>query len=851
MDSNRGEARHISQLLILGSYTAMVMGLIAEVILMGWELWALPLIAAAVAACWAIHIREVFSSRQRLWVYTCLMMATFFFYGTHVTSTYDMALLMITVMIAYTVTGESALVTFCQATYYLTLAYDLVVMWRTGAEWDSLLISRTALHIGLVFMAGWLARFIIRQWAQMFRDSDDQIVALDQAARRMNAFIANLSHELRTPVNAILGVSELLPERTRDPALQQDMATIRAAGRRMAAQISDIMDYSEIETDRMVVNEAPFAPASLFHDLVTALEPDMPENLELVVDVDADIPAQLVSDAGKLRKILYHIIGNSLKYTREGGVYVHVSAIRQSYGVNLCVEARDTGIGMSEAEIEQVAHRFFQADSRRSVRAGGLGIGLPIAQGLAAALGGFMMIDSAPGEGTTVRVSIPMKVADEQKCMSVADPDRAHLGGYLNIDKFRHPYVREFYNAMILNIVRGLGMPMHRVGSTADLRKLTARVKLTHLFVGLDEYLAAAELLEAMAREMTVIVVSRSDAMLPAGTGVHWMPKPLYAFPIVEILNAGARPKGDKAGRTTWPGTRALVVDDEPMNLSVASGILRRYGMVVTTAASGPEAIELCDRSRFDLVFMDHMMPAMDGMEAMKRLRRLFEARRERVPIVALTANALSGAREMFMREGFDGFVSKPIELTELERVLKALLPEASATTQTKAPEAQRPAPTADDPETDALRRLSASGLNVAKGLRYCGEDPAFYLSMLRQFEGDYPKKRARLEECHGSRDLRNYVILVHALKGNAGTIGAEALSDRARHMEEAARAAQMAYVEAHHGSLMEAYAAVVTAIQACCGHGAVPAAAEDEVLDFAPADDAPLEFAPEGGHEA
>jgi CheY-like chemotaxis protein len=288
--------------------------------------------------------------------------------------------------------------------------------------------------------------------------------------------------------------------------------------------------------------------------------------------------------------------------------------------------------------------------------------------------------------------------------MSVAGRGKINLGGYLNIGKFQHPYVREFYNAMILDVVKGLGTPMHRVSSGKDLEKLMEKIHLTHLFVGLEEYLSAADYLEKLAEEITVVVVSKEASQIPEGSFVTWMPKPLYGFPIASILNVKNRTEHE-INRIYWPGTRALIVDDEAMNLHVASGILRRYGMEVSTALSGGAAISLCETETFDIVFLDHMMPEMDGVKTFRRIREIFEARGLNCPCIALTANALSHAREMFMTEGFDGFVSKPIEISELERVLKRVLPKASMIVRKMEGRNRRPENEAQGEDAGASRR--------------------------------------------------------------------------------------------------------------------------------------------------
>ena len=833
---NRSEPQQLSQLMVLVSFTALAAGLVAETLLMGWESWAVPLIIGAVGTSWLVHIRQKMNPHQRIWIYTVMMMGCFFFYGVHVTSAYDMAALMMIVMILYTVTGEKGLVTFCQITYYITMAYDIFQMNRMGVKWDSLTVSRTALHIVLITMAGWLSRFIISEWARMFRESDQRIEALDETTRRMNVFMANLSHELRTPVNAIKGMAEVMQERL-PSAEQAHLRTIQGAADRMAAQVSDIMAYSELETGRLVVNAGPYTLSSLMNDVVQELRPRMTPGVELVIDVDAAAPAEMVSDAQMLKKTLFHLIGNGLKFTREGGVYVRVTAPRQDYGVNLCFEVRDTGIGMNPAELEQVLNRFYQTDGGKAVSAGGLGLGLPIASGFVRALGGFMMIDSTPGKGTMVRVSVPQRVSDGQKCMSLRDPGGINLAGFLNIRKFQNPYVREFYNTMILNAVQGLGVTMHRVDNLEDLKKLDAGLRLTHLFVGMEEYQSATDELEALAARAVVIVAAPADFKLPAGSRACRMDKPLYGFPIAEALNSQLQQREPGTLRMVCPDVSALVVDDEPMNLTVAESILRRYGMAVTTAPSGAEALRLCGERDFDIVFMDHMMPEMDGLEAMKRIRRLTDG--QDMPIVALTANALSSAREMFLNEGFDGFVSKPIELPELERVLKRVLPRNRIDYVTET----APAPAA--PPADALQALLAAGVHLESGRRYCQGDEDLYRSLLQQFAADGPEKRRRMTDDIAAENWPDYAIDVHSLKSTARTLGADGLYEAARSLETAARAGRGEAVRSGHDALARDWQAVEDAIRSC------PALTVPRTVEAAPAGGAVLEFLPEGGDEA
>ena len=839
--NTEGDVFRSSPLMILITYTVLGVALIAETILMSWELWAIPIIVASIIICWGLHITQFMSHKVRLYISTMLMMVCYFFYGIHITSTYDMPLLMMLIIMIFTTTGEVWLVTACQITYYFTLVYDIIAMISMGTEWDSLLISRTALHVVLMFMCGWLARIIIKKWDAVFHRSDNKIKELNDSTKRMNSFMANLSHELRTPINAILGITSVMVEKENSEELKADMHEVVVAGRRMAEQVGDILDYSEIEMNQLVVNKGSYMIASILNDLVVELRPIIPDNLELVIDVDAEVPAVLKGDSGKLHKILYHLISNGLKYTKDGGVLVHITSIKQKYGVNLCIDVSDTGIGMSKDELDRLYSRFYQAESGRIVRSGGLGISMVIVSGFVRSLGGFITIDSIPEKGTVVRISIPQEVEDDGRCMSVNNKEVLNLAGFLNIGKFSNPNVREYYNSMILNLVRGLKVTMHRVDNISDLKKLLQKVQITHLFVADEEYVKNFDYIESLNSELKVVVVAKESFKLPKGAKAHILLKPFYCIPIASILNSD-HTKKDEEKRMYCKGVRALVVDDEPMNLNVAKGIFKRYGMEVSTADSGAEAVKMCKEQTYDIVFMDHMMPGMDGVETMKRIRYDAGKHHRDFPIVALTANALSTAREMFIAEGFDGFISKPIELAELERVLRHVLSktlityvdeneEASGTINgklisenetddawfvyqngdTNTENTSTTNDTVSDTQNNglddsiSLAPLADYGIDINLGLKYC-QDGEIYMSLLEQYAQEFDEKLECMEDFYKKKDLENYTILVHALKSTSLMIGDKSLSEEAKALELAGKNRDLEFIEKNHRAMTEHY---------------------------------------------
>lgn len=852
-----------SHLMVLITFTVSTLLLIGESFLLGWEKFILPLIVLAVIICWIIHFRKDGTPVFRMRIYAVLMMCTAFFYGIHPTSTYDLAIVMAVLIVLFSTTGMKGLVTICMVTYYLTMTYNISVMFYNGETFDNLQVTRIALHLFLIFVVGVFARIIIDRWSQIISNSQVEIEQLTEATERLNDFLANVSHEIRTPVNAVIGLTSICIDKSQNREIYGDLIAVREAGRRVADQISDILDYSELDRKKAVNNSEDYMLSSVLHDLVTEIRVVKPKDVELIIDVDPAIPAVMNTDVSKLKKILRALIGNGLKYTKKGGVYVRIVSEKHDYGVNLCIEVTDTGIGMTEYELEKVYDSFYQADSGRARMGGGLGLGLAIVSGFVSLLGGFMTISSKPEKGTSVHVSLPMKVIDPTTCMSVAHPDELFIGAYLHFEKYPDPQVREYYNSMVLDIVKGLGVQMHRVNNPEDLKLLHSTIHMTHLFVAEEEYASNVDLIEEYAKDMIVVVVANGDFKLVSGSNARVMEKPFYCFPVVSVLNSSIHDKQSTGFKMVCKGVKALVVDDEPMNLVVGKSIFRNYGMEVTTVLSGQESIDICREKTFDIVFMDHMMGGMDGVEAMKRIRSDVAGKNGETPIVALTANAMSSAKQMFLAEGFDGFVSKPIETDELERVMRQVLPKSMVTYE-EIDEASVPEPDYEEMRKEPAPKMTALSLReqlkpysveTDAGMKYCLNDFDFYKSLLVQFATEATEKIPLINRYYESADWKNYEILVHALKSTSKMIGAAALSDQAKQLEMAAKEKKEEFIKENHYPLMNEYGALYKGLSTILADEIRASKEEKKEEETAPKDESKddeiLEFSAEASSDA
>lgn len=803
-------------LVVLICCTIFTIVLVGESLLLGWELSTALLLLVCDIFCWGIHITKKLPHNIGLYINVLLTMVTFFFYGSHETSIYDIAPVVIILMIMYSMIENKTILNLCMVTYYITMAYDFIFVIKDYSDFDSLQISRTLLHLGLVYMAWYVIKVQINSKSKERHITEEKIIRLEDSNKRAEDFLTNMSHELRTPINAVTGITNTMLRTEDNAAKRKDILSIQMAGQRLFNQIEDILDFTEIDTGRIRISEDSYAISSLINDIISGNRiAEHDKNVELIIDIDASMPAMLTGDGRKIKKIIKHLIDNGLKFTKVGGVYVKIFAMSKDYGVNLCIKVSDTGIGMSDEELTRIKEKYYQNNSGTDRKTGGLGLGLSIVYGMVSAMEGFIQVESELGRGTTVSISIPQKVADYSSHMTIRNKENLFIACFLEPEKYVVPEVRKYYNDMISGLVNGLDIALRRISSIDELKQLIAKYQVTHLFVGKEEYLKYTSYLGQIDKSTEIVVVSDDELKFPAVRQFKLIKKPIYCLPVVNILNASATDTDNsQSGYMSCPGVKVLVVDDEPMNLMVAEGIFKGYKMSVKTARSGMEAIDICDKESFDIIFLDHMMPEMDGIETIKRLRKIHLDDDNPMTIVAFTANAVSGAREMFLDEGFDEFISKPIEDCELQRVLKKLLPKSSIVythdIHTDDVQDDNSVITQDDASVSAeksdMEKLGDIGIDTKSGLSYCSGDEQFYKELLIKYAKDAKAKHDDMEKFFEENDWENYCIQVHALKSTSKMIGQDRLSEMARLAEDAAKNVDADYIKVHHNEIMNEY---------------------------------------------
>lgn len=621
------------------------------------------------------------------------------------------------------------------------------------------------------------------------------------ANRIKSSFLATMSHEIRTPMNAISGIAELLLRSNLSEEARVYVQDIKQAGNILISIINDILDFSKIEADKMEIVPVKYLLASFINDTVSIIRTRLKDKpIRFFTNIDSRIPYSLFGDEMRLRQILLNLLSNAAKFTEKGNISLTITMQEQSEKqVWLKFNVTDTGKGITPEDQEKLFGEFVQVDVRRDRNIEGTGLGLAISKRLCEIMGGSIAIESEFGKGSTFTVTIPQGINSSEPFASV---DNAANKKVLVYER------RLVYARSVCWSLENMGVPYKMVMTLDNFTDMLFSEKWDLVLSGYGFHDRIMQIMKKPAKnfpggkkpQLALMVEWGTDIYMP---NVRFVSLPVQSISIANILNGkeDIKESADNAAASdiinyVFPNAKVLIVDDIITNLKVAEGLLAPYLMNIDTCLTGTEAIELVKNNEYNIIFMDHMMSEMDGIEATMHIRKWekeletangnsYNSPRKQIPIIALTANAISGVREMFIEKGFNDFLAKPIDVSKLDDILNKWISKdkrkrgtgisLSGKSKSQFPE--------------------ISGIDVQKGINMTGGTEDGYYLVLSIFIKNTPERVTIMQKALESDNIQEFVINVHAIKSASASIGATDISADAASLEAAGKEGDISYI--------------------------------------------------------
>ena len=657
----------------------------------------------------------------------------------------------------------------------------------------------------------------------------------ESASQTKADFLANMSHEIRTPMNAIIGMAHLALRTDLDAKQKDYIDKIQSSGQHLLGIINDVLDFSKIEAGKLDIEITDFELGKVLDNVANLIgDKASGKGLELIFDIDPDLPPALKGDPLRIGQVLINYANNAVKFTEEGAIVIRARKL-EAFGDDLMVrfEVQDTGIGLTDEQKSRLFQSFQQADTSTSRKYGGTGLGLTISKKLAELMDGDVGVESEPGKGSTFWFTARLGIGEAEARLFLPDPDLRNRR-VLVVDD--NPQAREILSDMLTGMTfRVDEAPSGEEALAAISEADQANDSYEIIFIdfrmppgmtGIETIRRMQAMsLKAPPHPVMITAYGREEVMneaLEAGVEISLV-KPVNPSLLFDAAIRVLGGQTEEAGETpdqeatldlsAIRGAHILLAEDNDLNQQVATELLTQAGFTVDIAKNGQIACAKVTEQTYDAVLMDMQMPEMDGETATREIRK--DPQFADLPILAMTANAMEGDRERCLEAGMNAHIAKPIDPDDLfTKLLQWIPPKSGAAPATVEPAITAPPAESVPPsesEGDPLEAID--GLDLRVGLRNVANNRSFYERLLRQFiDGPEAATVTTVREQIATDDSKAAERAAHSLKGVAGTLGASELQSRAQQLESAIHS--NADIEPHLESVDQELSRVIEALK-------------------------------------
>ena len=624
-------------------------------------------------------------------------------------------------------------------------------------------------------------------------------------------FLANMTHEIRNPMNAIVGMNELVLKEELTPGAREQAEVIRDASSQLLRIVNNILIYSKLDSNKWEASPVKYSFKELMREVIDNVARGMQEEgADFYVFIDRTIPTYLFGDIQGIKQIFMYLLYNSIQQNQRRSMSLEIRSekITEEHMLRLKCRIAETGAGMPEADVDSLLGAFNKYDSRRNATLKGIGLEISICNALLAMMDGFLKIESVVGVGTAIIFEFSNYIIDDTPMLSVDESVDRRVLVYLH-DKDEENVWKSLMEDIKIS-------PVYAAGPVAFRNEIENR-RYTHIFVWEKDYEALYDILvQTMCEEVTYVITDYDHVYNDFGN-CRILRKPLSCLNIVDVLNGmwdqNEYTRMRKTDRVIFPDARVLVVDDSLVNQKVLCSLLENFEVHAKTASGGAACLEMLRDDDYDMILLDQMMPEMDGIETLRRIKRMI-GRNSRIPVLCITAELGRDVGERLIDEGFDDYIAKPVKDYHLGRLLRQYLPNDLAVVVIDKPEPDETEKKASVRKKEEEKEVNMLEIDAGRGISNVGGSEDVYITVLNTYYNEGLDKWKAIPGQFLSGDIGLFTTNVHALKSSSASIGALAISERFKKLEFAGKENNTKYIEENLDQTLEDFREILNRVK-------------------------------------